>query len=226
VPDIAHFAVLSARVGDRHSLRRPPIVDTSRSRRRDTAWFGGGRRSAELATVGGGEIPDSTEQTGSMLVVRRLADDDEDWKASALEACWGSTCVARLGELIDAASLQGFVAELEAQRVGLVTFAARHDGVEVVTLQALTEGRGVGRALMDRMRALAVELDAPRLWLTTTNDNIRAFAFYQRWGMDLTRVVHAGVSVSRRVKPSIPELGHYGIALRHELEFELRLQES
>ena len=135
-----------------------------------------------------------------------------------------SNSVARLGELIDAAELPGFVAELSGRRVGLVTFAARPDGIEVVTLQALTEGRGVGRSLMDRLHTVAIETDAPRLWLITTNDNIRAFAFYQRWGMDLVRVVRNGVSVSRRVKPSIPEIGSNAIALRHEIELELRLR--
>ena len=77
--------------------------------------------------------------------------------------------------------------------------------------------------LMDCVHALAIESGAPRLWLITTNHNVRAFAFYQRWGMDLVPVIHDGVSVSRRVKPSIPEVGSNGIALRHEIELELRL---
>lgn len=165
-----------------------------------------------------------TDQTDPVPSVRELAAVDDDWKLRTLEAGWGSTCVARLGELIDAAELPGFVAELEGRRVGLATLAARPDGVEVATLQALTEGRGVGRSLMDRVLARAIELDAPRLWLITTNDNVRAFAFYQRWGMDLVRVVHDGVSVSRAVKPSIPEIGINGIARRHEIELELRLK--
>jgi GNAT superfamily N-acetyltransferase len=155
---------------------------------------------------------------------RELTAVDDDWKRSTLDVGWGSTGVARLGELIDAAQLPGFVAELDGRRVGLLTFAARPDGIEVATLQALTEGSGVGRALMDRVHALAIELDAPRLWLITTNDNIRAFAFYQRWGMDLVRVVRDGVVASRRVKPSIPTTGSNGIMLRHEIELELRLR--
>jgi GNAT superfamily N-acetyltransferase len=130
------------------------------------------------------------------MLVRELSADDDDWKRTTLEDGWGSTSVARLGELIDAAELPGFVAERDGRRFGLVTFAARPDGIEVVTLQALTQGTGVGRPLMDRLRTVAVETHAPRLWLITTNDNIRAFAFYQRWGMDLVRAVHNRVSVS------------------------------
>jgi GNAT superfamily N-acetyltransferase len=165
-----------------------------------------------------------SRQTDPVPTVRELTDVDDGWRLTTLEAGWGSTCVARLGELIDAAELPGFVAELEGRRVGLVTVVVRPDGIEVATLQALTEGRGVGRSLMDRVRGLAIEVGAPRMWLITTNDNIRAFAFYQRWGMDLVQVVHDGVSASRRVKPTIPEIGSSGIACRHEIELELRLR--
>ncbi|MGF1598410.1 MAG: GNAT family N-acetyltransferase [Acidimicrobiales bacterium] len=159
-----------------------------------------------------------------MLSVRDLVADDHDWKVSTLRAGWGSTEVARLGELVDATELPGYVAEHDGERTGLATFAERADGIEVVTIQALIEGIGVGRALMDRLRIYASTSGAERLWLTTTNDNMRAFAFYQRWGMDLVRLVHGGVDVSRRAKPSIPLSGQDGVPLRHELEFELRIR--
>jgi DNA-3-methyladenine glycosylase I len=149
---------------------------------------------------------------------------DTPWKLATLEAGWGSTIVARLGESIDAAALPGFVADYRSERAGLATYALRPDGLEVVTIQALVEGVGVGRALMDRLRGHGLDAGARRLWLTTTNDNVRAFGFYQRWGMDLVRVIPNGVTESRRVKPSIPEVGSNGIPLRHELEFELQLR--
>ena len=74
---------------------------------------------------------------------------------------------------------------------------------------------------MDAVYEHAVQRKAPRLWVLTTNDNLRAFAFYQHWGMDLRRVIRNGAEVSRRVKPSIPTIGSTGIPVRHELEFEL-----
>ena len=139
---------------------------------------------------------------------------------TTLEHGWGATTVARLGELVEAARLPGFVAIDDDLAVGLLTYVERADGIEVVTIQAVAAGRGVGRALMDAVYDRAVERDAPRLWLITTNDNVRAFAFYQRWGMDLRRLIRDGVEVSRLVKPSIPSLGNAGIPVRHELEFE------
>ena len=45
------------------------------------------------------------------------------------------------------------------------------------------------------------------MWLVTTSDNESAIAFYGACEMVLTRVVADGVAASRRVKPSIPEIG-------------------
>jgi ribosomal protein S18 acetylase RimI-like enzyme len=144
---------------------------------------------------------------------------DAAWKEASLRRAWGSTAVARRGELVDAAVLPGFVALLDGERVGLLTYAHRDDEVEVVTLHAEVESRGVGQALMDAALAHARSVAARRLWLITTNDNLRALEFYQRWGMDLVALILDGVAVSRQAKPSIPTHNpHNGIPLRHELE--------
>jgi ribosomal protein S18 acetylase RimI-like enzyme len=74
------------------------------------------------------------------------------------------------------------------------------------------------------VRDEAARRAARRIWLITTNDNIRALSFYQRWGMDLRQFLRNGVDVSRLVKPSIPSVGSNGIPLRHELELELLLR--
>jgi ribosomal protein S18 acetylase RimI-like enzyme len=158
------------------------------------------------------------------VLVRPVDHSDQSWKVSTLERGWGSTTVARLGGLIDAAPLPGFVAIDGEERVGLLTYAPRQDELEVVTIQSLCPGRGVGRSLMDAVRDEAARRAARRIWLITTNDNIRALSFYQRWGMDLRQFVRNGVDVSRLVKPSIPSVASNGIPLRHELELELLLR--
>ena len=155
---------------------------------------------------------------------------------ATLEEGWGGTSVARLGELIDAALLPGFVATDGQARVGLLTYAERDDGIEdrsiegrsiegrsieIVTIQALASSRGVGSALMVAVRSMAIERAASRLWLVTTNDNGPAIRFYQRCGLDLCCLIRNGVEASRRVKPSIPVVGADGIPIRDELEFEL-----
>ncbi|HEY7948014.1 MAG TPA: GNAT family N-acetyltransferase [Acidimicrobiales bacterium] len=157
------------------------------------------------------------------MLVRPLRDDDWSWKNESLLRLWGSASVARRGELVEAALLPGFVAVADEQRLGLLSYDRLGDEMEIVTLHAERQGGGVGRALMDAAFAHAQETEVRRLWLVTTNDNVRAIGFYQRWGMDLVEFIHDGVAVSRRVKPEIPILGLDDIALRHELVFELRL---
>jgi ribosomal protein S18 acetylase RimI-like enzyme len=125
--------------------------------------------------------------------------------------------------LIDLMALEGFVAQSGSEWVGVLIYATREDGLEVVAVHAEHPGRGIGRALMDAARKRAEQERAPRLWLSTTNDNTRALRFYQQWGMDLIAVLFDEVARSRIVKPIIPEHGEHGIPIRHEIEFELRL---
>lgn len=158
-----------------------------------------------------------------MVLVRPLTDDDLARKVGSLTRAWGAAVIARRGELIDGAALPGFVASDGPEWLGLLTYAIRDDGFEVVSIHTEREGHGVGRALMDAARARAVDLGARRLWLSTTNDNARAIRFYQQWGMDLVAVLFDEVARSRLVKPIIPLTGDHGIPIRHELEFELRL---
>lgn len=136
---------------------------------------------------------------------------------------WGRE-VARRGEVVAVDGLPGFAAWIGGERAGLLTYAVRGDECEVVTLQSLVPGRGVGRALMDAARAAAVDAGCRRLWLVTTNDNVRAIGFYQRWGLDLCAFRRDAVNESRRtLKPGIPERAENGIPIAHELELELRL---
>jgi ribosomal protein S18 acetylase RimI-like enzyme len=159
-----------------------------------------------------------------MIEVRALTEDDLDWKRANLVRAWGSTLVARQGVVIDALSLDGFVAIDNGAQAGLLTYAVCDTDVEVVTLDVEREGQGIGRSLMNAVKAKALEAGAHRLWLSTTNNNIRAFSFYQQWGMDLVLLIREGVAASRAVKPSIPTVDQRGIPVRHELIFELVLE--
>jgi ribosomal protein S18 acetylase RimI-like enzyme len=140
-----------------------------------------------------------------------------------LEEAFGDVTVARKGVLSDASVLPGFVATDGGRTVGLLTYHAAHGECEVVAMISTEEGRGIGRALMDAVRDQAAAAGYRRLWFITTNDNSRAFRFYQLWGMDLCAFYRHGARRSRKVKPSLPERGADGILLDHELEFEMLL---
>ena len=160
-----------------------------------------------------------------MLEVRAATGEDRDWRVEVETDSWGTPIVARKGELLDPGELPAFVALLDGEPTGLATYAVRGDECEVVTIRSLREGRGVARALLDAVRDAAAEAGCRRLWLVTTNNNVRALAVYQRWGMDLVALRLGAVDdVRRRLKPSIPERDAAGIRIAHELELELQLE--
>ena len=158
-----------------------------------------------------------------LIDVAPVSDQDRDW-ARALEIeSWGEPRVVRMCEAIDPTFLPALVARIGDDRVGLLAYAIRGDECEVVTIRSLQEGVGVARTLLDAVREVAVEAGCKRLWLITTNDNMRALTVYQRWGMDLVAVHRWAVDEARRLKPGIPERGELGIPIMHELELELLL---
>ncbi|HEY7421766.1 MAG TPA: GNAT family N-acetyltransferase [Gaiellaceae bacterium] len=160
-----------------------------------------------------------------MIEVRALTEGDRAWSARVDGESWSEPVVARLGELLDPSELPGFVALLDGERAGLATYAVRGDECELVTIRSLREGLGIGRALLDAARRVAVDAGCTRLWLITTNDNLRALKLYQRWGMEIVAFHRHGVTEARRnLKPSISERGADGIPIAHEFELELRLQ--
>jgi ribosomal protein S18 acetylase RimI-like enzyme len=121
------------------------------------------------------------------------------------------------------ADLPGFVATLDGRPAGLATYVMEDGSCELVTIDSLVEGRGVGTALVDAVAAAARRAGCTRLWLVTTNDNLEALRFYQRRGFVLTALHRDAVVESRRLKPQISERGAAGIPIRDELELELEL---
>jgi GNAT superfamily N-acetyltransferase len=91
---------------------------------------------------------------------------------------------------------------------------------EIVTLDNLGDRRGVGTALIEAVMETARAAGCRRLWLITTNDNLRALRFYQKRGFRLVRLSPDAVTAARRIKPEIPLVGEDGIPLRDELELE------
>ncbi len=159
-----------------------------------------------------------------MIEIRPLGEEDRPWALEVETESWGEPVVARLGELVDPTGLPGFVASLDGERAGLLSYAVRGEECEIVMMRSLREGHGIGQALLDAVREAAVQAGCRRLWLITTNDNLRALELYQRWGMDLVALHrHAVTDARRRLKPSIPERSEKAIPIAHELELELLL---
>jgi GNAT superfamily N-acetyltransferase len=94
---------------------------------------------------------------------------------------------------------------------------------ELITLDAITPKQGVGTALIEALASRLQARGVTILRVTTTNDNLDALRFYQRRGFRITVVRPGAVDEARRLKPSIPAIGDYGIPIRDELELERQI---
>jgi GNAT superfamily N-acetyltransferase len=155
--------------------------------------------------------------------IRALADDERDWLEGELTTRWGSRKVVSRGRVHDAAVLPAFVCVDGEERVGVATFEVRDGHCELVTLDAFMDGRGFGSALLEAVTEEARRQGCRRLWLITTNDNLRALRFYQRRGLSLAALHRGAVDEARKIKPSISRVGLDGIPIHDELELELLL---
>lgn len=160
------------------------------------------------------------------LVVRDYAEDDREW-ARALVAGFqgGDHHVARLGELVDPLDHPGLVAEADGRRIGFLGVVESEHGLEVLVLVADPPGTGAGTLLLHTASEVARTASPPRLWLTTTNDNLPAIGWYLRRGLTVA-TVHAGaVDADRRtIKPAIPERNSgNGLPIRDLVELEATL---
>jgi GNAT superfamily N-acetyltransferase len=126
--------------------------------------------------------------------VRPVVAGDVHWVRALLTERWGSPEVVSRGVLHHADALPGFAAVLRphagmgtasSDAAGLVTFHIEGADCQVVTLDSLVPGLGIGSRLLAEVREHAARSGCRRLWLITTNDNTHALRFYQRRGLVL-----------------------------------------
>jgi GNAT superfamily N-acetyltransferase len=157
------------------------------------------------------------------LEILPTTEADGPWARALLEREWGGPTVAVHDTLYTPGDLPGFKALIGGESVGLVTYRAGVGGCEIVTINSLREGRGIGSALVEAVKTRARESGCARLWLVTTNDNLGALWFYAKRGFRLVRVDLGAVDRARRLKPGIPPVGEHGLPMRDELELEMLL---
>ncbi len=119
--------------------------------------------------------------------------------------------------------LAGLLATDAREPVGLLTYTISGGSCEIVTIDAMPEGQGVGSLLIEAVVDAARSASCARLWLITTNDNERALGFYRTHGFEVVAVHEGAVVASRKLKPSIPLVNEAGVPIQDEIEMERRL---
>ena len=97
---------------------------------------------------------------------------------------------ARLRQLLAHPSTALFVAETEDRMVGVLTLgwydapSGRKAWIEDVVVDATARGGGIGRALVEEARGLALKIGADRLLLTSNPRRTAARALYRKCGFN------------------------------------------
>jgi GNAT superfamily N-acetyltransferase len=130
---------------------------------------------------------------------------------------WGGRVTVVNEQTIDLLSLPTLVA---GERDGIAIFRVAPQA-ELLLLHAMEINVGIGSALLNHLTLQLHEQSVKQLWVTTTNDNVQAIAFYERRGFRLEAVRVGAVDRARRRKPKIPLIGEGGIGIHDELAFVL-----
>ncbi|HZA66571.1 MAG TPA: GNAT family N-acetyltransferase [Geminicoccaceae bacterium] len=149
-----------------------------------------------------------------------LVEADRRRAADLVAGYFGSTAVVSRGVSHDICSLPGLIARTDGRRIGLLQYRQAADQLEIVVLIACRPPQGIGRCLLEAAKSVAQSQACWRLWLITTNDNRPALAFCRAVGWRRCAIHRGAVAAARRLKPQIPRIGHAGIPIEDEIEFE------
>jgi GNAT superfamily N-acetyltransferase len=155
-------------------------------------------------------------------VVRRVNDADREWVRAFITDQWSDESIVVHGSAYFPHTLDGFLAiTSDSEPVGLLTYVIKNSACEIVTLNSIVEGEGIGSALVRAVQREAIRSGCSRVWCVTTNDNFPALIFYQKIGFRIVRIYPRAVERARLLKPSIPLYGLESIPIRDEIELEM-----
>jgi GNAT superfamily N-acetyltransferase len=141
-----------------------------------------------------------------------------------LNNTWGAPELAVGGKLWDSRTMPGLAAVGEDRAVLGYLMYDFHDGeCEIMALESVVRNIGIASALIEEVKKIAKSGGVNKVIVQTSNDNTRAFRFYQRRGFTVRNVRLLALDIARRLKPVIPLIGEDGIPLRDEIEFEIEL---
>lgn len=158
----------------------------------------------------------------SGVIIRPITPGDADFVRGQLVRHFVSPEIWSRDVPFRADALPGFIGEADGVPCGHLTMHPGAGETEVITLVSERENIGLGHALLARAIETSRSRGDRRLFLTTSNDNLRALGFYQKRGMRIVAVIPGAIDRSRAREPGIPTHAANGIPIRDELELELR----
>lgn len=154
-----------------------------------------------------------------MMRIHSIEDLPKNRVAEFIELHWGSSKMVISSGVYDCSKLDGFtVVDGAGKIVGLITYIINGNECEIISLNSIEEGKGIGTALVREVENIAVKKRCKVIKLITTNDSLLALKFFQKRGFVLSKIINNAVEKARKLKPEIPLIGNDGIPIRDEIE--------
>lgn len=156
----------------------------------------------------------------SVIILQKKGTEHSDWVKKDILQTYGSDKILVHGQLFNPCDYPGIVASIKDENVGLLIYRFFGEECEILSVHSYIENMGIGTALIESIKHEAVQRNWKRVWLTVTNDNVKAIRFYQKRGFDMVKLHNHSVAEVRKMKPELPLIGMDGIPIKHEIEFE------
>jgi len=133
---------------------------------------------------------------------------------------WSGGSLLLRGKVIAPADVEALAAYDGERLAGVATWRMEGKVLYLLTLNNITDQRGVGVALLEAMIDLGRGRNAALIRAIVTNDNLNALGFYQRRDFRIIAVHPGAVDTIRAMNPNIPMIGAYRIPIHDEIELE------
>ncbi len=154
-----------------------------------------------------------------------IQDSDRDEIREFITEHWHAPHICIRDKLYYPHQAEAFIERRDGKVAALVTYEQQGDAILMITQNSIEPGAGIGASLVLKVIEEARKRKVRRIWLTTTNDNLKSMGFYQRMGFRLVAVHRDAVSGGRQsLKPELPEFGVNGLPILDEIEMELILE--
>lgn len=157
----------------------------------------------------------------------KLEEKDREKVNAILINEWEATDIIIRGKVIDGTKLDGFIALKNNEIIGLITYMVEANECEICSLNSFVENKGIGTALINKVKEYAEKNSCSRIKLITTNDNIRGLEFYQKRGFTFSNLFKNSIEeYSRKLKPQIPLYADNGLPIKDEIELEIAIMQT
>jgi ribosomal protein S18 acetylase RimI-like enzyme len=134
-----------------------------------------------------------------MIMLRRMTEPDLPRLRQLWRKNWGEEFIAAHGVIYYPDALAGFIVSDGPDWVAEITYTFPDGDCEIVTLDSEREGQGLGTKLINAVVEEALAQNCRRVFLITTNDNLKALGFYQKRGFELVKVNRGAMNETRRI---------------------------